>query len=269
MKAKFIGENIEFKRGLARDEIIDRILDRVPRGSLFLTSGKFPYLFMFLGETLKSGDKERGQFIQVGSFHGGGGRKTAFRFIGNPQEYWWLFNGLTPLQEASHRRLYLINIAVWSDDEGNTSWDRVQELTGVKPLVPGINEASFERARSDRDIKSALFGYRVGQLVTPREMVSEITQPIGIVNEIFPKGGSTLAGFGYIFRTPDRPPYFDRMSGQSNTSANPKNYRLLNEDEIAIVKEFMDTPGNKQFIAAKERQLTSYANSDTKIKIFI
>ena len=98
--------------------------------------------------------------------------------------------------------------------------------------------------------------------------MAEITQPIGIVEEIYSGGLSVLAGFGYIFRTGNRPPYFDRMSGQSNTSADPKNYRVLNEDEVKIIHRFMKDPKNKQFIIAKERQLNSRIKG-AKIKIFI
>ena len=136
---------IDFKRGGSEKDIRDRILDRVPRGSLFLTSGKFPYLFMLLEERGNRNYGPGGIFAHIGSFQGGGGHKTSFRFVANPPEYSWSFDTLKPLNEVRPRQLELIKEAVWSDDEGVTSWDRIAERTGVRPLIP-MFEASFERA---------------------------------------------------------------------------------------------------------------------------
>ena len=188
MKAKFIRENIEFKRAGSDSEILDRVLDRIPPGTLYFDGGRFPYLWMLVGMT--PGNKDQARFANLGHFRGGGRRKTEFRFVSNGGLYNREFRYLKPVTEKPKQWQMVKDVADNSAWGPESRWEWVTKDYGAKPILP-VFESNFERAKSERDIKSSLFGYRVGQLVTPREMVSEITQPIGIVNEIFPEGGST------------------------------------------------------------------------------
>jgi hypothetical protein len=206
MKAQFVFENIEFTRGGSDQEIKDKILGRIPRGSLYLTSGKFPYLFMLLSETFGKNYGSGGKFAHVGSFQGGGGHKTMFRFTGNSPDYDWPFETLKPLSEARPRQLELIKDAVWSDDNGFTSWDRIEARTGVKPILPVYESIRFERGASDADLKRELRAegpYQPGEIVVRDFPNDPHTKKLHVYVDYDPKG--FLAPHkAYSFGTIDR-----------------------------------------------------------------
>ena len=167
-EAQHIIENVGFTRGGSDQEIKDKILGRIPRGGLYLTTGKFPYLFMLIGEEFDGHYSKRAKFAHVGSFQGGGGRKTIFRFTANHPEYEWSFETLIPLDKVRLRQLELIKDAVWTDSDGMDSWDRIEEGTGIKPIRPVYESIRFERGASDDDIKREL---RAGGSFQPGEIL--------------------------------------------------------------------------------------------------
>lgn len=262
MKAKLVNENIDFKRGLTDDEIKKSLLG--PRiGTLYFDGGRFPYLWMLV-KRIRATDS-RATFYNLGHFRGGGRRKTDFMFTSKGGTYEREFRYLKEVIEKPKLWKYVedrIENSAWGP-ESRIEW--IEEETGIKPIIP-IFESNFHRATSDREVKSKLFGIRPGQLVTPVEPTSQITQHIAAVQEIYEKGHTNLAGFGYIFRTKNKT-FFERMSGQSNTTAKPENYRVLNNEEGELVRQFMKNPANSKFISAKERQISR--DADEKIKIFI
>ena len=254
---------IDFKRGGSEKDILDRILDRIPKGTLYFTSGRFPYLYMYIEPGSKKG---LGIFKPLGVFRGGGRKPTTFSFYApTKEEYEWAFDVLKPVRD--YPKL----------------WDRVKEVDskfphaeyfeeeyGIRPLM----EANFERAKSKEEVKHKLFGeFRPGWLVTPKKEVSEITQSIGVIQDIQNRWGTdikqaTIAGFGYIFHTPERPPYFDGMKGMSGTTAKTNDIRLLTPEETKIVSDYVKDPKNAAWFARKKRDV-AFQDWHKDVKIII
>jgi hypothetical protein len=214
MKAKYVFENIEFTRGGSDQQIKDKILGRIPKGTLYLTYEGFPYLFMLIGDADEN--SKEALFLNIGHFSGGGRRKTKFSFYANGEEYEREFIYLK--KDFSPRQWKLIQDAVWTDPDGFDSWDRIEEKTGIKPILPMNESIRFQRGASDADLKREL---RAEGPFQPGEILIHDTnrphnKPIWVYVGYNPKhflAPHTAYSFGAI----------DNYSGEANFIHNTQN----------------------------------------------
>ena len=266
MRAK----RVEFKRGgdLSREEVRDKIFDRPPLGSLYKWGGRFPLIIMLIG---RSENRNRGIFKSIGSFRGGGRRKTEYRLYSpkNRDTYELPYDAARPIPEKLWPTIKSKHDEALFDD--GTHWERVERATGIKPILPTYEGVSFHRAKSEREIKSGLFGFRPGQLVTPKVQVSGITQSVAVIEELFKNArgeSAQLFSLGYIFHVEGKDPYFDGMSGMAGTHAKPENFRLLTDEEMEVVSEYVHDPKNAAWLRAKKRDFKMRTDGkDVKILI--
>ena len=135
-------------------------------------------------------------------------------------------------------------------------------------LVPeNLNELRFERGGGERDIKTTLFGFRPGQIVTGTNRPIEASS-LYIIEEAY--GGSNsmiIMSFGFIFGYNSNAPAFSEVSGESNTSVDAEHIRPLNDREAELVGKFLEDPKNKGYIKNSEKILKRRTGKE--IKIFI
>jgi hypothetical protein len=125
----------KFERGLTDREIRDTILDRIPAGTLYFSGGRFPYLFMLKKSVKKDVNNPNppGNFINIGHFKGGGGRKTEFVFVSQGESYEYLIKWVYPAQTKPKlwaRVETAVESSLWS------IWESIEEKNGIKPIMP-------------------------------------------------------------------------------------------------------------------------------------
>jgi hypothetical protein len=123
----------KFKRGLTDREIRETILDRIPAGTLYFSGGRFPYLFMLEKSVRKDDNNPVGNFINIGHFKGGGGRKTEFIFVSRGENYEYLLKWVYPVQ-TKPKLWARVEIAVESPSWPR--WEWIEEKNGIKPIMP-------------------------------------------------------------------------------------------------------------------------------------
>jgi len=135
-------------------------------------------------------------------------------------------------------------------------------------LVPeNLNELRFERGGGERDIKTTLFGFRPGQIVTGTNRPIEASS-LYIIEDVYGDSDSmTIIPFGFIFGYNSNAPAFSEVSGESNTSVDAEHIRPLNDREAELVRKFLEDPKNKGYIENSERRLKGRRGKE--IKIFI
>jgi hypothetical protein len=106
----------------------------------------------------------------------------------------------------------------------------------------------FTRGQSEEEIKSTLFGFRVGQIIvqkdiTPRRPMNSAFAIEYIVDSQLPDISLTIMGLGYFYylkyKGPNDPAekFFEFSTGLSTSTGDPKDFRALTSEEMDMVKE--------------------------------
>ena len=187
MKARFVSESIEFTRGGSDQQIKDKILGRIPLGSLFKWGGRFPYIVILVG---RSEWPDQGIIQQVGIFQGGGRKKTRFRFYSpkNKERYTIPYDVMKPIPGNLWE---MIKNESWDPfGSGKTYWERFEEETGIKPILPVYESVRFERGLSDADIKRELRPkgeYQAGEIIIQDVSTDPYKKDLWVYIEYNPK----------------------------------------------------------------------------------
>lgn len=266
MRAKLINENINFKRGKTAEEVKSILFDGPP-----FQPGDIVW------DQMERGLMERGQgkvYLYLGDN----------RFFGFAIVYSDIHQIHKPIRVSSYTSPWVDKFSLWEQEKIRnmrilpSKWQekikpllqrilnhpkfRGQIYTKIKPNWRISESVSFQRGKSEREIKTVLFGYRLGQMVTPKHENSEITRSIGVITELYnthrgPRAGQSaqLVSLGYIFTPPKKDPYFEGMSGYAGTSSNTDNFRPLNDEEMRLVSEYLKDPKNEPWLRAKKRDI--------------
>ena len=268
MKAQFVFENIKFTRG-GKDEL-DRQFKGPPIGTLFKWGGRFPYIVILVG---RSEDRSQGIIQQVGIFQGGGKKKTRFRFYSpkNKERYKIPYDALKPIPENLWDRIK--NDADWDPfSSGKTYWERFEDETGVKPILPIYESIRFERGGTDREKKRKMVGdyYIPGEIVVRDKYASGRNKELYIWCQKEPGNiaeievyhfGNIERGGMYNNYGPERASFIhDTQNKTGKGWIIEGTYRHANEEEREMIQKALDSGKYDRYIkeAKKKTGLTPF-----------
>ena len=116
-----------FKRGGEKE--LKNQLFGPPIGSLFLHGGKFPTLYILI----RRDGKDRGIFLPLGLFKGGGGRKTKFFFVKSRELYSREYKWMKPIKPYLWE---IIQDTITTFDSYHCKWEYIHQDIGIKPIMP-------------------------------------------------------------------------------------------------------------------------------------
>jgi len=106
----------------------------------------------------------------------------------------------------------------------------------------------FTRGQSEEEIKSVLFGFRVGQIIVQNDIVPG--RPMNsafaieyIVESQLKNINLTIMGLGYFYKLKYKGPndpaekFFEFSTGLSTTTGDPDDFRAITSEEIELIKE--------------------------------
>ena len=106
----------------------------------------------------------------------------------------------------------------------------------------------FTRGQSEEEIKSTLFGFRVGQIIVQNDIVPG--RPMNsafaieyIVESQLKNINLTIMGLGYFYKLKYKGPndpaekFFEFSTGLSTTTGDPDDFRAITSEEIELIKE--------------------------------
>jgi hypothetical protein len=106
----------------------------------------------------------------------------------------------------------------------------------------------FTRGQSEEEIKSVLFGFRVGQIIVQKDIVpgrpmNSVFAIEYIVESQLKNINLTIMGLGYFYKLKYKGPndpaekFFEFSTGLSTTTGDPDDFRAITSEEVELIKE--------------------------------
>lgn len=120
----------EFERG--GEKILRKVLFGPPIGTLGTHGGRFPGLYMLIGRA----GPDKGVWLPIGFFQGGGKKKTRFNFVYASENYKWEYRFVKPIKPYYWK---MIHDLVVFNTHYVQKWEYIEMDTGIKPIMPDLD----------------------------------------------------------------------------------------------------------------------------------